>query len=486
MKLVRTNITKILTAVSFALLLTLCGFTVQSYAVNFGQSPLSDIIYVKQTPNGSIAAVDKNGKVAIFDYFEWKVINNGFSTSNNYYYYSGANAFYNSSTDQLVVTIKFNSYWGGGTNKLCIYDFASNTYVFSEDGSNCEYFVKSNVIYKITSRQAKKAELPATYQSNYWYYYVPQLYKRVGSSWTLVSEWATKPYDNWNNPVIPTLQANVLVRADYDKYEDTVVALFRHYDNSSYQQGVIYYLGSNQWADCYYFGGSDYISSAKVANTYMNIRLLYSNQTPYYYLYSYYNGNYNYNNNNYTNTERRFVRTNDYLLETNANGSLLGYYATKQSSGWYSYWNLQSINLGNPGFMALSYCEDKYGNRFYAGVGGKVSVMDKGGQIQTQTDFYTEYALVDIQRAVTSGSSAQRVLTVIKGRPFTKLVYGELVTGTQQISGITVKSTVGSGYSTLSGTFSTSGPKAVGIGGKLILFEVIEPPALNGVSPITF
>ncbi len=75
------------------------------------------------------------------------------------------------------------------------------------------------------------------------------------------------------------------------------------------------------------------------------------------------------------------------------------------------------------------------------------------------------------------------VFRVVKGQAFSEIMYGE-INGTS--GGVTASSTAGSGYTTITGTLSTAGVQTITIGGKALLFKVVEAPTTSYKAAVSF
>ncbi len=87
--------------------------------------------------------------------------------------------------------------------------------------------------------------------------------------------------------------------------------------------------------------------------------------------------------------------------------------------------------------------------------------------------------------AVEAKEAAERpnVFRVVKGQAFTEIMYGE-INGSS--GGVTATSAAGSGYTTITGTINTAGVKTITIGGKTLLFKVVEAPTTSYKAAVSF
>ncbi len=93
--------------------------------------------------------------------------------------------------------------------------------------------------------------------------------------------------------------------------------------------------------------------------------------------------------------------------------------------------------------------------------------------------------------AKAAAQAATPVLKVIKGTAFTRAMYGEFSGGDTSYPGLNASTSVGTGYTLITGTnstFTSAGikPAKIGAGQRLVLFDVIEPPTTAYTATVTF
>ncbi len=98
------------------------------YAANFGNSPLSTIVFLKQLPNGNILALDSQGRAATFDYMKWTIIKTGIGYPIRYY---------DNENNQILTGL-------GGSFKL--YNINTNSYI-SKTGKYGIAFKRNGEVY---------------------------------------------------------------------------------------------------------------------------------------------------------------------------------------------------------------------------------------------------------------------------------------------------------------------------------------------------
>ncbi|RYD01475.1 hypothetical protein N752_29680 [Desulforamulus aquiferis] len=194
-----------------SILLSLTIFIHPATAANFSYPPLEEIILVETNSNGNIVAIDRRGKVAEYDYMNWKVINIPSSISLNFQLIT-----YDGPSRRLLA---------GNTNR--IYSIDSNTwssFTAYPSGRN-HYFIRGSDIHVLTHDATSSSSGTA------------RIYKLVGGTWELVVQGPTNGVSATNNTM----------RFDYERITDKVAIYYSPTTiNSNY--AYMYDFNSKTWS----------------------------------------------------------------------------------------------------------------------------------------------------------------------------------------------------------------------------------------------
>ena len=327
------------------LIILLCTFFIvcpEAQAADFGYSGLSDIQYMWQDPSsGNVRAIDKNGKVAEFNYVSWKIINNGLSA------YTIEFRNYDPATKQILFRIRTS---GGLSepNAAYIYNTVTNQWTQLPAAlTKCKYLYNGNY-YCISS----------LYVSSYKYILQIGTYSNQGA---LIS---CKQICNFNSDDGYFKEGNLnintgIVNAAFPGSSTNTTHYLINLNNMAIQtfdtydwcRVFIYPIGcwSQVWNDINP-GLYDWSSKQTIGGTIDDYR----------------------NGYKIGSSEIGVITTLDSVKKTFVNSSLY-------------------LTATNAYYVAA--CYDKYGNIVFGGTYGRVIVYSPSGVTSTSSNFYTDYLI---------------------------------------------------------------------------------------------
>jgi len=310
-----------------------------AFAADFSNAPLGDICYIQRLVDGRIMAMDVYGKVAVFDYSRWEVINPG----------PGTIKITHIEQENKILAVKSNDSAG-----LQIYDVNSNLWTRIQGINNGYYFIKNGEYYGVNCSTSGTIGL----------------YRYNGSQFSIISTGPT------------LIDGDKKASMSEVAYDTSTGKLFTYSTTgpSLYDDWIHEYnFTNNTWILKYDF--PDLTGSLRTANNHY----IYTSRA---------------SSDSWLCMDGSSFMLNKENNLSPQNSQLFVLGTSKDSTYKLYLWNGSTFAYENSySFTPNTACYDKFGFLVVAGDAGKVVVRDSGG-IHTDSSLYSDLLIADISKNV--------------------------------------------------------------------------------------